>query len=106
MSLSSFQCCIDLKNNLLRIGTTGTETAFLGEADVPICARLNRTESMEHTALESEDKQLAEALQRSAQDTAGWYPHGQVHFRMGRGIGIHTYFILRNMELTTGLIFF
>ncbi|XP_033643718.1 protein DDI1 homolog 2-like [Asterias rubens] len=69
--LKRHQCCIDLKNNLLRIGTTGTETAFLGEADVPICARLNRTESMEHTALESEDKQLAEALQRSAQDTAG-----------------------------------
>lgn len=30
-----FQCCIDLKNNVLRIGTTGTETPFLPESEIP-----------------------------------------------------------------------
>lgn len=28
------QCCIDLKKNVLRIGTTGTEASFLTEADL------------------------------------------------------------------------
>lgn len=29
--LKRHQCCIDLKKNILRIGTTGTETTFLTE---------------------------------------------------------------------------
>lgn len=29
--LKRHQCCIDLKKNLLKIGTTGTETSFLPE---------------------------------------------------------------------------
>jgi hypothetical protein len=29
-----FQCCIDLKYNVLRIGTTGNDAAFLSEADL------------------------------------------------------------------------
>ncbi|XP_038060253.1 protein DDI1 homolog 2-like [Patiria miniata] len=69
--LKRHQCCIDLKNYILKIGTTGTETPFLGEAELPACARLNRSESLENTSMESEDKQLAEALNRSAQDAAG-----------------------------------
>ena len=40
---------------------------------MPACARLNRTESMEHASLESEDNQLAEALNRSAQEASGMY---------------------------------
>ncbi|XP_014257007.1 protein DDI1 homolog 2 [Cimex lectularius] len=38
--LKRHQCCIDLKNNVLRIGTTGTETRFLSERELPECARL------------------------------------------------------------------
>lgn len=29
--LKRHQCCIDLKKNVLKIGTTGTETSFLAE---------------------------------------------------------------------------
>ncbi|KAI5710194.1 hypothetical protein M8J75_006549 [Diaphorina citri] len=37
---TSFSCCIDLQRNVLQIGTTGTETPFLAEADLPEVARL------------------------------------------------------------------
>jgi len=57
-----------LKRNVLVIGTTGRETPFLGEGDVPEHARLNRTIEPNQP---SEDQQLAEALQRSAQEAAG-----------------------------------
>ncbi|KAF8792332.1 protein DDI1 homolog 2-like [Argiope bruennichi] len=33
--LKRHQCCIDLKRNVLVIGTTGTETPFLSESDLP-----------------------------------------------------------------------
>lgn len=38
--LRRHQCCIDLRKNVLRIGTTGTETRFLSERELPECARL------------------------------------------------------------------
>lgn len=38
--LKRHQCCIDLKNNVLIIGTTGTQTKFLTESELPDCARL------------------------------------------------------------------
>ncbi|KAI5745094.1 hypothetical protein M8J76_008186 [Diaphorina citri] len=38
--LKRHQCCIDLQRNVLQIGTTGTETPFLAEADLPEVARL------------------------------------------------------------------
>ena len=34
-----FQCTIDLRKNCLMIGTTGTETKFLSENELPPCAR-------------------------------------------------------------------
>lgn len=37
--LKRHQCVIDLKNNILRIGTTGTETKFLNESELPNHAR-------------------------------------------------------------------
>lgn len=37
--LKRHQCVIDLKDNILRIGTTGTETKFLSESDLPPHAR-------------------------------------------------------------------
>lgn len=58
-----FQCSIDLKENLLKIGTTGTVTKFLPESELPECARLSGNANQE-----LEDQDLAEALQRSAQD--------------------------------------
>ena len=65
------QCSIDLKRNILHIGTTGTETPFLGEADLPPCARLNKLDSDTTTVTESEDRQLAEALAKSAEAAGG-----------------------------------
>ncbi|CAA2977238.1 DDI1 homolog 2 [Olea europaea subsp. europaea] len=39
--LKRHQCVLDLKNNILRIGTTGTETRFLNESELPAHARSN-----------------------------------------------------------------
>ncbi|XP_064099140.1 protein DDI1 homolog 2-like isoform X1 [Macrobrachium nipponense] len=74
--LKRHQMCIDLKNNKLLIGTTGTETPFLSESELPDCARLTplneeeaRRES-ERAAKESEDRALNEALAASARESA------------------------------------
>uniref|UniRef100_A0A7S0QY69 DNA damage-inducible protein 1 n=1 Tax=Pyramimonas obovata TaxID=1411642 RepID=A0A7S0QY69_9CHLO len=37
--LKRHQCCIDLKDNVLRIGSTGVAVPFLGEGDLPIHLR-------------------------------------------------------------------
>lgn len=39
--LKRHQCCIDLKKNLLTIGTTGAETPFLAEGELPEWLRLS-----------------------------------------------------------------
>ena len=39
IELIIFQCTIDLRKNCLMIGTTGTETKFLSENELPACAR-------------------------------------------------------------------
>ncbi|XP_061779612.1 protein DDI1 homolog 2 isoform X2 [Nerophis lumbriciformis] len=69
--LKRHQCSIDLKRNVLLIGTTGTETRFLSEAELPECARLaygpeGREEGRPE---EIADRELAEALQRSIQES-------------------------------------
>merc|ERR1719419_1035614 len=75
--LKKHQCTLDLRKNCLTIGTTGTETKFLSENELPPCARLSGAgsgEEGEAAALKAsakeagslEDKQLAEALARSA----------------------------------------
>merc|ERR1719334_2798364 len=72
--LKKHQCTIDLKKNVLVIGTTGTQTAFLTENELPPCARLSATSEedvLKQSAKDSsqlEDRQLAEALARSASD--------------------------------------
>jgi len=87
--LKKHQCTIDLRKNCLMIGTTGTETKFLSENELPACARLSPTQrnaaglsgagagdegeaaALKASAKEAgslEDKQLAEALARSASD--------------------------------------
>ncbi|XP_051985617.1 protein DDI1 homolog 2-like isoform X2 [Xyrauchen texanus] len=69
--LKRHQCSIDLKKNVLLIGTTGTETRFLPEAELPECARLAYgAEGREETQPEEiADRELAEAIQRSVQDS-------------------------------------
>ena len=75
--LKKHQCTIDLKKNVLVIGTTGTETPFLSESELPPCARqstqLSEEDVLKASAKETaalEDKQLAEALARSASDSS------------------------------------
>lgn len=68
-AMCSLQCCIDLKRNVLVIGTTGTVTPFLTEAELPEFARLNRNPS--ETVVDDEDSALAQALARSAEE-GGW----------------------------------
>jgi len=75
--LKKHQCTIDLKRNVLVIGTTGTETPFLSEADLPPCARLSSQVNEEDVVRSSakdaaaeEDRQLAEAIARSASESS------------------------------------
>lgn len=71
--LKRHQCNIDLKHNILKIGTTGTETRFLAEGELPECARLTGSPEDEHKALAesariAEDIALKEAVLKSQQD--------------------------------------
>lgn len=75
--LKRHQCCIDLKKNVLRIGTTGTETPFLAESELPMTDRLafsDEGEQMKNVEdkqlVEMEDKELAEAMEQSAKEAA------------------------------------
>lgn len=52
---------------MLLIGTTGSETRFLPEAELPECARL--AYGADTRPEEIADRELAEALQRSVQDS-------------------------------------
>lgn len=65
------QCVIDLQKNQLIIGTTGTSTSFLPENQLPSHARINS--SSQEPIDDSEDHQLAKALQKSAEEAAGWF---------------------------------
>merc|ERR1719414_1012543 len=77
--LKKHQCTLDLKRNCLVIGTTGTETPFLSEADLPECARLNTRgkdggpedmdEAMKASASEHDDNLLKEAMKKSAEES-------------------------------------
>lgn len=71
--LKRHQCSIDLRKNTLIIGTTGTETRFLNESELPECARLNRKRSPEEGSgdmQEEEDRLLAETLLKSKQEAS------------------------------------
>lgn len=72
--LKRHQCSIDLKNNNLLIGTTGTTTHFLTESELPDCARLTGSPEEEKRALEesakiSEELDIKAAMERSAKDS-------------------------------------
>ncbi|UYV66344.1 DDI2 [Cordylochernes scorpioides] len=78
--LKRHQCNIDLRRNMLVIGTTGTETSFLTESELPECARPgvqgSASTSTRSTVQEMEDRELAEALARSASSAdTGNYPY-------------------------------
>merc|ERR550519_1007003 len=75
--LKRHQCVLDLKRGVLVIGTTGTETPFLPESDLPPCARLSSKLTEEDAVKASskdaqslEDKQLAEAIAKSASESS------------------------------------
>lgn len=62
------QCDIDLKKNVLRIGTTGTETPFLSESELPECARLSgvsEDELVAQSLRDHDERQLREAVDKS-----------------------------------------
>ncbi|XP_044752491.1 protein DDI1 homolog 2 isoform X2 [Coccinella septempunctata] len=66
--LKRHQCCIDLRKNVLRIGTTGTETPFLSERELPECARLSTASEedvIERSRKEAEEKAMREAIENS-----------------------------------------
>lgn len=74
--LKRHQCNIDLQRNVLKIGTTGTETHFLPESELPDCARLTGSPSEELQALGesaklAEDLAIKEAIERSRREQAG-----------------------------------
>lgn len=56
--LRRHQCSIDLKRNVLVIGTTGTQTPFLPEGELPACAKLVSGSGQD----ESSDKEGANAV--------------------------------------------
>lgn len=69
-----FQCNIDLKRNVLRIGTTGTETPFLPESELPECARLSgysEDEIVNQSIKDHEERQVKEAVEKSKQGGRG-----------------------------------
>lgn len=61
--LKRHQCTIDLQHNLLRIGTTGTETKFLPENELPTHSRLTLTGEEGDKAAAEELKATADALE-------------------------------------------
>ncbi|ELW64959.1 Protein DDI1 like protein 1 [Tupaia chinensis] len=63
--LRRHQCSIDLKKNVLVIGTTGTQTYFLPEGELPLCAKLASGSGQE----ESSDKEVADTIKHSVKDS-------------------------------------
>ena len=68
--LRRHQCSIDLKKNVLVIGTTGTQTPFLPEGELPLCAKLVSSAGQQ----ESPDKEGADTIKHSVMDL-GWRKH-------------------------------
>uniref|UniRef100_A0A8B9GRZ5 UBA domain-containing protein n=1 Tax=Amazona collaria TaxID=241587 RepID=A0A8B9GRZ5_9PSIT len=67
--LKRHQCSIDLKKNVLVIGTTGSQTTFLPEGELPECARLAYGAGREDIRPEEiADQELAEAIQKSVEE--------------------------------------
>lgn len=77
--LKRHQCNIDLKDNVLVIGSTGTKTKFLAENNLPECARLNSrgkdggpedmNEAIKASASEHEENLVQEAMKKSEEES-------------------------------------
>ncbi|GAB1289183.1 Regulatory solute carrier protein family 1 member 1 [Apodemus speciosus] len=84
--LKRHQCSIDLKKNVLVIGTTGSQTPFLPEGELPECARLAYGTGREDIRPEEiADRELAEAIQKSAEDAA---PAGKKSSKESTSLGM------------------
>lgn len=81
-----------MKTGVLKIGTTGTETPFLPESELPECARLS---VQGQGSQELEDRDLAEAMSRSSQEV----PRGP---RRGGGVSRLDEFFTRKVEKFLG----
>ncbi|KAI8115362.1 Protein DDI1 like protein 2 [Lucilia cuprina] len=73
--LKRHQCNIDLQRNVLRIGTTGTETKFLPESELPECARLSGNSEddlnvMAESANDAEERAIKDAIEQSKREAA------------------------------------
>lgn len=75
--LKRHQCTIDLQRNVLHIGTTGTETNFLPENELPTHSRLTLTgeegeklaaQDLEATADALEASEVQKAIERSRRE--------------------------------------
>lgn len=64
--LKRHQCCIDLKDNVLKIGTTGNATKFLDESEIPEFAKSKNEGIQESSSASTDEEMIAEALRRSA----------------------------------------
>lgn len=65
-----------MQRNVLRIGTTGTETKFLPESDLPECARLtgNSEDSFKlpgASASDAEEQAIRNAIEQSKREAGG-----------------------------------
>lgn len=61
---------------MLRIGTTGTETPFLSERELPECARLSsfsEDEVMSQSARDADERSLQQALENSRTSASSKY---------------------------------
>eukprot|EP00069_Balaena_mysticetus_P004190 bmy_17250T0 len=68
-TLKWHQCSTDLKKNVLVISTTGSQTTFLPERELPDCVQLAYVARQEEIRpKEVADQELAEALQKSVED--------------------------------------
>ncbi|CAK9818692.1 Protein DDI1 homolog 2 [Anthophora quadrimaculata] len=66
--LKRHQCCIDLKKNVLQIGTTGAETPFLAEGELPEWLRLSGYSDMSNYDVEDDQEENKEKGSRALED--------------------------------------
>lgn len=68
--LKRHQCCIDLKKNVLKIGTTGAETPFLAEGELPEWLRLSGYSDASNYDVEDDKnkKESQRALEHGSRD--------------------------------------
>ncbi|XP_031638385.1 protein DDI1 homolog 2 [Contarinia nasturtii] len=92
--LKRHQCTIDLQRNILHIGTTGTDTKFLPENELPTHSRLTLTgadndkvaaEELKATADALEAAEIQKAIERSRREQAsGSSSSGGMSSSLGR----------------------